>query len=360
MTKSAIDIHNEAIVVVGHTDIVASDVDWRRESGEHHVLDRRHLPTLRAGGATVICDHVGGDAQYGYLPATRLTTDYHQRFMRALDHTHSELEESEAFILATTTEDIRRAKREGKIAFVICLEGAAPLENEISFLRNYYRLGLRCIGLTHNNRNGVADGIRERSGGGLTHFGVRVVEECNRLGIVVDVSHLSDRGTEDVLKVSTQPIVASHSNARKLCPKPRNIPDDLIKGIAQDGGMVGFHAMNALISDQPNPTLEDLLRHLDHMVRVGGVDCIGIGPDLMENWDPTIFTTVSARSSTVYSIPAVPTPYFYPEGMKSNADLPNLTEGLLKRGYSESDVVKFLGGNLMRVFDTVWKPGLKN
>src|SRR6476660_382643 len=172
MSTEAAKLHSESIVVVGHADIIASDVDWRRDSGERGVLDRRHLPTLRAGGATVICDHVGGDAQYGYLPATRLTTDYHQRFMRALDHTHSELEESNAFILATTTEDIRRAKSEGKIAFVICLEGAAPLENEISFLRNYYRLGLRCIGLTHNNRNGVADGIRERRGGGLTHCGV--------------------------------------------------------------------------------------------------------------------------------------------------------------------------------------------
>src|SRR5262252_10188192 len=118
MTRSALNIHKEAIVIVGHTDIVASDVDWRRESGERGVLDRRHLPTLRAGGVTVICDHVGGDASYGYLPATRLSTTYLQRFMRALDHTHAEVEESGHFMLAKTTADIRRAKREGKIALV--------------------------------------------------------------------------------------------------------------------------------------------------------------------------------------------------------------------------------------------------
>src|SRR5215471_17988954 len=147
MSTEAAKLHNESIVVVGHADIIACDVDWRRENGERGVLDRRHLPTLRAGGVSVICDHIGGDAPYGYLPATRLSTTYLQRFMRALDHAYAEIEESPNFILAKTTADIRRAKREGKIALVICLEGGAPLEQEISYLRNFYRLGLRCLGL---------------------------------------------------------------------------------------------------------------------------------------------------------------------------------------------------------------------
>jgi membrane dipeptidase len=353
---NASQLHADAIVVVGHSDIVASDVDWRRESGEREVLDRRHWPTLRAGGATVVCDHVGGDAPYGYLPATRLSTGYLQRFMRALDHTHAELEASRHFILATTTADIRRAKREGKIAVVICLEGGAPLEQEISYLRNFYRLGLRCLGLTHDVRNELGDGVRERSAGGLTHFGARVVEECNRLGIVVDVSHLSDRGTQDVLAISSQPIIASHSNARELCSHPRNLTDDLIRGIAGRGGVIGFHALDAFISSEPLPTLDHLLRHIAHIAEVGGPDCIGIGPDLMENWDASMFTTVSERSSTVNGIPATRMKWTYPKGMQSNAELPNLTEGLLKLGFSAQDVVKFLGGNFMRVFDAVWRP----
>lgn len=357
MSTKASELHAEAIVVVGHSDIIASDVDWRRESGERGVLDRRHLPTLRAGGATVICDHVGGDAPYGYLPATRLSTNYLQRFMRALDHAHAEIEESSHFILATTTADIHRAKREGKIAFVICLEGGAPLEHEISYLRNFYRLGLRCIGLTHDVRNELGDGVRERSAGGLTHFGVKVVEECNRLGIVVDVSHLSDKGTEDVLATSMQPIIASHSNARRLCAHPRNLTDDLIRGIAKGGGVIGFHALDPFISMKPNPTLDDLLRHIAHIADVGGPDCIGIGPDLMENWDASVFTTATERASTVNGIPATRMKWTYPKDMQSNAQLPNLTEGLLKIGFSSQDVIKFLGGNLMRVFDVVWKSG---
>src|SRR5262249_16650370 len=200
MSTEAAKLHSESIVIVGHADIIASDVDWRRERGERGVLYRRPPPTWRAGGATVVWDDGGGDAPYGYLPATRLTTSYLQRFMRALDHTHAELEESEHFILATTTEDIRRAKREGKIALVICLEGGAPLEEEIAYLRNFYRLGLRCLGLTHDVRNGIGDGVRERSAGGWTHFGVKGGGACNRLGIVIYASHLSGPAPEDVLE----------------------------------------------------------------------------------------------------------------------------------------------------------------
>jgi membrane dipeptidase len=355
MSGEASKLHEESIVIVGHSDIVASDVDWRRESGETHVLERRHLPTLRAGGVTAICDHVGGDAPYGYLPATRLSTTYLQRFMRALDHTHSEIAGSSHFILARTTADIRRAKREGKVAVVICLEGGAPLEQEISYLRNFWRLGLRCLGLTHDLRNELGDGVRERSAGGLTHFGNKVVEECNRLGIVIDVSHLSDRGSQDVLAASAQPIIASHSNARSLCAHPRNLTDDLIRGIARGGGVIGFHALDAFISPEPAPTLDDLLRHICHIAEIGGPDCIGIGPDLMENWDASMFTTPTARSSFVNGVPAMRMQWSYPEGFRSNAELPNLTEGLLKRGFTAQDVRKFLGGNFMRVFDAVWR-----
>jgi membrane dipeptidase len=169
------------------------------------------------------------------------------------------------------------------------------------------------------------------------------------------VSHLSDKGTQDVLSVSSQPIIASHSNARSLCGHPRNLTDALIRGIAKGGGVIGFHALDAFISDKPDPTLDDLLRHIAHIADVGGPDCIGIGPDLMENWEESIFTTVSERSTTVNGIAALRMKWTYPKGLQSNAELPNLTEGLLKLGFTSEDVVKFLGGNFMRVFDAVWK-----
>lgn len=346
----------DSIVVLAHTDLAASDVDWRRESGDRNVLDKRHAPTLRAGGATVVCDHVGGDWRYGYLPATRLHTDSLQRFMRVLAHTYAEMEESEHFVLAKTVEDIYDAKRDGKIAFLICLEGASPLQNEISYLHNFYRLGLRCFGLTHDVRNEVADGIRERNGGGLTHFGVTVVKECDRLGIVIDVSHMSDRGTDDVLETSTQPIIASHSNARALCSHRRNLTDERIKGIAKTGGVIGFHCLDRLVSDKPGATVEDVLRHIAYIADLVGTDHIGVGPDVMENWDPNIVNYMSERSSTINGIPQMHWKHGYPKGMSTNADLPDLTERMLKLGFTSEDVVKFLGGNFMRVFKKVWKP----
>jgi len=350
------DVHRDAIVVAGHTDIVASDVDWRRIGGETRVLERRHLPTLRRGGVTVVCDHVGGDAHYGYLPATRLYTNPLQRFMRALDHALSDLEESDGVILATTVGDIHRAKREGKVAFVICMEGASPLEEEVGYLRNFHRLGLRCLGLTHDARNGVADGIRERSGSGLTHFGVQVVEECNRLGIVIDVSHLSDRGVWDVLDTSRAPVTASHSNCRALCSNLRNLTDDMIKGIAASGGVIGVHALDLLIGDRPEPSFDQLLQHIVRLVEFGGIDCVALGPDIMENCDIEMYTRVSERSRTIGGVPKVDLNFTYPEGIRSLADLPNITKGLLRLGFTAQDIGKFLGGNWMRVFEQVWRP----
>lgn len=348
-------VHRDAIVVASHTDIAACDVDWRRINGETRVIARRHLPTLQKGGVTVICDHIGGDAHYGYLPATRISTTPLLRWMRALDNVLTDVAESDELILTTSVEDIRRAKREGKLAYVVCMEGAMPLEDEIGYLRNFYRLGLRCLGLTHDLRNGVADGIRERSNSGLTHFGVMVVEECNRLGIVVDVSHLSDRGIFDTLEISKAPVTASHSNCRALCSNIRNLTDDMIKGIAKSGGVIGVHALDFLVGDAPRPSFEQLLQHIDRLVELGGIDCVGIGPDILENWDPAIYTTVSERSRTINGVPKIELKFTYPDGMQSIGDLPNLTEALIKRGFKDADIQKFLGGNWMRVFEQVWR-----
>lgn len=349
-------IHREAIVVVGHSDIIASNVDYFRATGERRVLERRHLPTLRQGGATVICDHLGGDTRYAYLPAIALTTSPLRRIMRVLDHAHCEAKESEAIVLVDTVDDIRRAKREGKIALVLCIEGASPLEDDLSYLRNFHRLGVRSLGLTHNWRNQVADGVMERSGGGLTHFGADVVRECQSLGILVDVSHLSDRGLEDVLAISTRPIIASHSNARALRNHVRNLTDDQIRAIAQRGGVVGIHALNALVSDAAEPGIGDVVQHIQHIANVGGIDCVGIGPDLMENWREDLYRSAAEGAQTFMSVPVKKMNFCYPKGFSSLAELPNITKGLVAVGFSRQDIEKVLGGNFMRLYAQMW-PG---
>jgi membrane dipeptidase len=349
------EVHQNAIVVAAHTDIVASDsYDWRTQ-GETAVIEKRHLPLLRAGGVTVIGEHVGGDAPYGFIPPTLPYSTPHHRAMRGIDFAYMEADESESLVIVTSTEDIRQAKRDGKIAIVLCFEGASPLEGEISFLHNFYRLGLRCLGLSHNVRNELADGLLERSQGGLTHFGVEVVKECNNLGILVDVSHLCDKACWDVLELSSQPITASHSNARALHPHPRNLTDDQIKAISQSGGVIGVHTLNMLVGEVPKPTLDDVLKHIVHMVEVGGIDCVGIGPDMMENWQHEYFRLATEEAPTFTSIPTAPMTYAYPKGISSMAELPNITIGLLKLGFNEEEIRKILGANFMRLFARVWR-----
>ncbi len=355
--ESIPEIHEKAIVVAGHTDLVASSVDPLRLKGERGVLETHHVPRLREGGITAICDHVGGDTRYGLLPATKLVSTPLQRLMRMIDHVHNEAAESKSILLVSGVEDIYRAKKENRIALVLCMEGASPLEDELACLRNLHRLGLRSLGLTHNWRNSLADGALERGGGGLSHFGMDVVQECNRLGIVVDVAHLSDRGIEDVLSITSKPIISSHANTRALCPQARNLTDEQIKGIADSGGVVGIHAIDFLVGEKENLTVNDILRHIAHIVDVGGVDCVGIGPDLMERWPREAFKAVTEGALKFASVPVKATAYEYPEGFRSLAQLPNLTAGLIDLGFTNEEITKILGANFLRVYERVWESG---
>jgi membrane dipeptidase len=347
-------LHEATIVVIGHTDIIGSDVDYHRATGNTAVLEKRHVPTLRAGGATVFLDHLGGDSRYGFLPTDLLTTTPFQRVMRMFDHAHHEAEESPSIILVDTVDDIHRAKRENKIALMLCLEGGAPLEH-ISYLRNLHRLGLRSLGLTHNWRNHLADGALERSNGGLTYFGAEVVTECEKLGVIVDVSHLSDRGTDDVIAITKRPFMASHSNARAVQPHIRNLSDAHIKAIAERGGVIGIHALNSMVAGEAS-TVDDMVRHVGHIIDVGGVDCVGIGPDLMENWQEDIYRKVTEGASSFMSIPVKKMNFAYPEGFRSLAETPNITASLARAGFKPEVIRKVLGGNFMRLFNEYW-PG---
>jgi membrane dipeptidase len=271
--------------------------------------------------------------------------------------------------MATSVEDIRRAKREGRIAALMGIEGGHAIENSLSALRDFYRLGVRYMTLTHNNTNDWADSCCDTARhNGLSDYGREVVREMNRLGMLIDVSHVSDKTMSDVLDLSTAPIIASHSSARALANHRRNIPDDLLRRIAKQGGvvMINFYPafidervrvaneernarlkaqydeINARYKDDPkrreeetdklnaaNPLpatpLSVLIDHFDHVAKVAGVDHVGIGSDF----------------------DGVP---FLPEGMGDIAQLPNITYELLKRGYSERDVRKVLGENFLRAF----------
>lgn len=344
----------EDIVVATHTDIMGSVIDRHRLNGETAVFEGRHVEIVRAGSVDVISDHLGGDTRYGYVPAPGLSTDPLARAMRLLDHAHRESEESPSLTLVQSVAEIRSAKANGKISLVASMEGGSPLRGSLSVLRNLRRLGLRSLGLTHNWRNELGDGCLERTRGGLSHFGKDVVAACNELGIVVDVAHLSAEGVGDVLDLSEHPIIASHTNPSAIAPHPHNLTDDYLLRIAEGGGVVGVFFLSSYLSPKPAPTMDDVLLVVRHLIDLIGVDHVAIGPDIMENWNQAEFKAVTEGAATFESVPVKPVDYVYPPGLDSLSSLTTVRENLLNANLTEEEVRKILGGNCMRLWETVW------
>jgi len=245
--------------------------------------------------------------------------------------------------LAVSARDIREAAAAGRIAGLMGLEGGHAIEEDLANVEHFYDLGVRYMTLTWSHGNGWADasgGVRRH--GGLSDFGRQVVREMNRLGMLVDVSHVSDETFWDVIEVTRAPVIASHSSARALVDVPRNLSDEMLRAVGANGGVVMLNFGGAFIDPAkagswraardilfhlgPSPVpLARLLDHIDHGVRVAGIDHVGLGSD----FDGMLFL---------------------PEGARDVAGFPNITAGLLARGHSEEAVRKILGENLLRVF----------
>src|SRR6266567_3122932 len=364
--QKALAIHRRAIVVDTHNDVTTTmtndDYDL---SGSPPAPYRTSIERMKKGGMTAEFFSLYIKPWYvTHGGAARRTLDMIDSVYRAVERHPNDL------MFATTAADIRRAKAQNKIACLMGIEGGHAIENSLPTLREFYRLGVRYMTLTWNNTNDWADAARgEKKHNGLTDFGKDVVREMNRLGMLVDVSHVSDKTMSDALDVSRAPIFASHSSARALSNVPRNIPDDLLKRIAKNGGVVQVNfyslfvdqktvapqaderdkrlraqqdALTSKYADDPerlseesdkleaaNPLpplpLSKLIDHIDHIVKVAGIDHVGLGADFDGAND-------------------------FPEGARDVSMLPNITYELLKRGYSEQDVRKILGENFLRVF----------
>jgi membrane dipeptidase len=323
MTIDPQTFHFDAIVVDGHCDTLGAVLRGERTLDQRS--DRGHvdLPRLRDGGVTGQVFACFTPVHEYHRSATRYALDMIDELHQAIGAHPGDL------LLATGAADIRRAKAEGRIAGILGLEGAEPLGDSLAVLRSFHRLGVRVLGLTWNFRNEVADGVMEgHDARGLTPFGVQVVEECNRLGVLLDVSHLAPAGVEDVLRVSQQPVIASHSNARSLCDHMRNLSDAQIEAIARGGGLAGVTFVDAFLH-QPaaKATIEHALDHIDHLLRVAGSDHVMIGSDF--------------DGATM------------PEGLEDATRYPALTAGMLARGHDERTVRQVLGLNFLRVFEQV-------
>jgi membrane dipeptidase len=219
------------------------------------------------------------------------------------------------------------------------------MQQKLATLRCFYRMGVRSVQLTHNGRNELADGMfDERTGGGLSEFGVAVIKEMNRLGMLVGISHLNDRCMMEAIEVSAAPAFASHCNARGLFDHGRNLTDEMIRALAGKGGMIGIHFLTMMLCEGRLPTLDDFIAHIDYVAALVGPQCLGFG--ILGN-DPTYTKVFPDTASDTIITPD------HPEGMEYHDQAALLMNELAKRGYSTADIHGIMGGNYARAMRQV-------
>lgn len=343
------EVHRSAILIDTHNDVTSAtlrgtDIGPRRSAGH------TDLARLREGGvdavffAAYVAPEFAGQGRAAHRTLQMIDTIRHDivdRYPRD-------------FSLALRADDIVRAHKEGKIAALIGVEGGHAIEDSLRLLRTYYALGVRYMTLTHNNTNGWADSSGDiddpavEHHGGLTEFGRQAIREMNRLGMMVDISHVSDETFWDVLEASQAPVLATHSSCRAISGIARNMSDEMILAMAKRGGLISINFGCEFLSKEsadgspyfnpalrgkegvhiPPTTLARLVEHIDHAVQLAGVDAVGIGSD---------FDGVDCT----------------PTGLEDVSKFPVLTRALLGRGYSAEDIDKIYGGNLLRVMRAV-------
>lgn len=342
-------IHQEAVVIDLHGHYLTADKLHKPKKWEvnaiFHDLSGREDPSVE--------EHKAGI--YHYEGRALLS-------LKDIDDAYSELEKSHGeMILALKADDIREAKRQGKIATVLGFEGAKPLEGRLYMLRIYHRLGFRKVQFNHNWRNQLSDGKEEFNPGGLTQFGVDVVREMNRLGMVVDLAHTAYKGYFDALEVSKDPIVAGHVGVRSIRNHKQNLTDEVMKAMAEKGCVIGIALVPRLMSNKLVSTVDDYLDHVEAAVKVAGVDHVGLGSDFTPvRYAPLTGERLEKRLDTIKYWNKVREfgydqleEYPPPVGMANWSDLMNITRGLVARGYSDQEIKKILGGNILRVFENV-------
>ncbi|HVE69763.1 MAG TPA: dipeptidase [Thermoanaerobaculia bacterium] len=368
MTITASDLHRRAIIVDGHCDTPYRLHRHHVHLDEHDTEAQADLRTLQESGITA-------SFFAAYVPpfyAERGAADFARHLIRLIHAETARL--PDALSLCTDSAGIRTAKRDGKLAVMIGVEGGHAIEDSLDVLRELYDSGARYMTLTHVNTNNWCDSSGDAPRhGGLTDFGRDVVRTMNDLGMIVDVSHISDAAFAHVLETTRTPVVATHSSCRALCRHPRNMTDDMLRALAKNGGVCMINFFSAFISDEvaqvimksqkrpknnggdstggteempddrtdwneylqwfqtlgsPSATLDQVADHIFHAADVAGIDHVGIGSDFD-------------------GVPALP------EGLLTAAGLPSLTARLLERGMSNGDVEKVLGQNFLRVFEDV-------
>lgn len=356
----------QAVTVDTHADTPSVYMKHPFDLGVVNKEGHFDYPRMKAGG-------LNAEFFAAYVPAKYANNGAASYCMKIMETIHEMVDRYPKWVrFAASTTDIRNAVRDGKGAILIGIEGGHAIEDSLELLRAYYRFGARYMTLTHTNSNDWADSSGDApKHNGLTPFGKEVVLEMNRLGMMVDVSHVSDKTFYDVIATSKAPVIASHSSARALCEAPRNMTDDMLRALAKNGGVADANfypeflsnedyraglerdkklepeiaalkakypdegndyeaAVDKLYAANPLPPVPytRIVDHIDHMVKIAGIDHVGIGSD---------FDGISS----------------VPVGMEDVSHLPAIRDELKRRGYSDADIRKIMGENFMRVFAQV-------
>jgi membrane dipeptidase len=355
-------LHAQNIGIDSHIDTVQGVLFDRNDLTERSSHGHVDLVRLREGGVNAPFFALWVPTYYKGAEAVRRTLDFRDAMQRLFD-THPD-----QIALALNAADVERIAGSGRIAAILTVEGGHQIANDLAVLRMYHQLGIRGMTLTHFRNTDWADSSTDKPAhNGLTEFGRQVVREMNRLGMIVDISHVSDKTFYDVLAVTSKPVIASHSSCRALSDVVRNMTDDMIRALAKNGGTIGINFgegflnpkdaerlkrdiqaiakepvlsgkgldeyaakehQREMVPQHAFATLDDAVAHVDHAVKIAGIEHVGIGSD---------FDGISAP----------------PQGLEDISKMPALAAALRKKGYSEADVRKIFGGNTLRVLREV-------
>ncbi|SDT67708.1 dipeptidase [Jiangella sp. DSM 45060] len=270
----------------------------------------------------------------------------------------SDIAHQDYVTIALGLDDIRSAHENDQLAIVLCLEAATPIENEVDRVDLLYGLGVRQMGIAYSEANTLGSGLKEAGDGGLTVFGHRAVERMNKLGIAIDVSHSGDRTCMDTFAASTKPVLITHAGARALWPTPRMKPDEVIRGCAETGGVIGIEAAphTTLTQAHLEHSIESVMEHFEYCAELVGIEHVAFGPDTLYG-DHVTLHDVFASNLGVHdahkgpSYPKMP----YVDGLENPTEcFHNIVGWLVKHGYSDEDIIAVTGGNIMRALGEIW------
>ncbi|SKC86139.1 dipeptidase [Maledivibacter halophilus] len=337
--RKSLEILNRAFVVDMHMDI-GIELEKQRKKGYTHVLNNDYLEEFKAGGVNLVIAAI-------FIENEDLPHKGLHLALRQVSAILKDIEEcKENFIFCKDINDINKARKDKKIGIFISLEGLEPVEDDLELLNVFYKLGVRGMGLVWSRRNAVGDGctfepVKRGAEGGLTEFGVKVLEFAKEKKMIVDISHLNDIGIEDVLKLSDYPIIASHSNAREIYNIKRNLTDDQLRKIASKGGIVGINAAKIIAGDKKTANMKDLFKHIDYIKNLIGSEHLGLGLDLCDKLIRHGVKEVPKNGMISYDV------------LNTHKDIVKLVDMMVEKGYDDGEIENILGKSFLRVLERI-------